>query len=64
MKTAKREIKRVRGFRIGQEVEHGGVRCEIESFPTRQTVVLKRLSDSKTGNWATSKVPVMEISRI
>lgn len=59
-----REIKRVRGFWIGQEVEHGGKLCEVVSFPSRSMVVIKRATKREAGDWTDAKIPVGEISRV
>lgn len=58
-----REIKRVRGFWIGQEVERDGNLCEIVQFPSRSMVVLKT-GEKEGGDWVTTEVPVEEISRV
>ncbi len=56
-----KEIKRVNGYRIGQEVVHDGQSGKITSFPNRRSAVVSYTSENR--KWASALVPIKELAR-
>jgi hypothetical protein len=54
-------IKKVGNLHVGQKVVHEGVECIIESFPTRNSVVLKAINP-KSGQFSSAKISVKELT--
>jgi hypothetical protein len=59
---AAKEIRRVCGFWIGQDVVHDGEPAVVKSFPSRKQVVLDYTSETR--KWASRLVPVKEVKRV
>jgi hypothetical protein len=53
-------IKKVGNLHVGQKVVHEGVECIIESFPTRNSVVLKAINP-KSGQFSSAKITIKDL---
>jgi hypothetical protein len=53
-------IKKVGNLQVGQKVVHEGVECIIESFPTRNSVVLKAIHP-KSGQFSSAKISIKDL---
>jgi len=50
----------VKGLCVGDERTVDGVRCVVESFPTRSSVVLKAVQP-RSGQWSRAKLSVRRV---
>jgi hypothetical protein len=55
-------IKRVKALETGQAYVFDEVLCQIDSFPSRSTVVVKNIAQ-REGQWSIAKVPVREFNK-